>query len=79
MKNSFHPSRIRYFVTSSIGFWHPPGWNGDTSTFDPEFFANFNEIGDGKKRIKGPIHPINVLEPLIFLQQRLARAGMGRR
>ena len=79
LKNSFHPSRIRYFVTSSIGFWHPPGWNGDASTFDPEFFANFNEIGNGEKRIKGPIHPINVLEPLIVLQQRLARAGMGRR
>jgi hypothetical protein len=79
LKNSFHPANIRYFVTSSIGFWHPPGWNGDTSTFDPEFFANFNEIGDGKKRIKGPIHPINVLEPLIFLHQRMARAGMSRR
>jgi len=79
LKNSFHPANIRYFVTSSIGFWHPPGWNGNAATFDPEFFANFNEIGNGQMRIKGPIHPINVLEPLVFLHQRLARAGMSRR
>lgn len=78
LRANFHPDRVRYFVTSSIGFWQPPGWSGNTDKFDPEFFANVNEVDHGIQRIKGPIHPINVLEPLIFLHQRLTRAGLSR-
>lgn len=71
LKTSFHPGRIRYFVTSSIGFWRPPGWNAAASSFNPEDFANYH-VKNGVASIKGPIQPINVLEPLISLQQQLA-------
>jgi hypothetical protein len=68
LKTVFDPSRIRYFVTSSIGFWRPPGWDPSASRFNPDDFANYL-IKDGQPSIKGAINPINVLEPLINLQQ----------
>jgi len=82
LTNRFHPDRIRYFVTSSIGFHRPLGWDpvaglGPEFKIDPENFANVHEV-DGKLRIRGPIAPINVLEPLISLQQRLT-GGAGSR
>lgn len=78
LKSYFHPERIKYFVSSSIGYWRPAGWNpGSPSlpgfTFDPDDFRNILTGHDGTPRIRGVIHPINVLEPLISLQQRLAK------
>jgi hypothetical protein len=70
----FDPSRVRYYVTSSIGFRQPPGWkpNAAASTqFDPEGFSNYLERPDGSAAILGPIRPINVLEPLVSLSQRI--------
>ena len=77
LKNYFHPRRIKYFVTSSVGYWRPAGWDRDPASrpgfkFDPEDFHNLRTDQDGNERIRGVIHPINVLEPLISLQQRLA-------
>jgi hypothetical protein len=77
LKHFFHPDRINYYVTSSIGFWKPPDWNPKTSSatgfeFDPKNFENIEIEPDGTKKIRGVIRPINVLEPLISLQQRLA-------
>ena len=72
LRNNFHPDRIRYFVSSSIGFWKPPGWNTSASTFNPEDFANSRLVEDAPE-IRGAINPINVLEPLISLQQRITR------
>ena len=82
LTNRFHPDRIRYFVSSSIGFRRPPGWDpaagvGLDSGIDPENFANVHEV-DGKLCIRGPISPINVLEPLISLQRRLSGAAGSR-
>jgi hypothetical protein len=71
LRTVFDPRKIRYFVTSSIGFSRPPGWDPAGSRFDPADFANFHVKG-GLPSIKGPIHPINVLEPLINLQQQLS-------
>ena len=69
----FHPDRIRYFVTSSIGFWmEPPFGDRDSAWFDSDDFDNFNQR-EGKVIIRGKVRPINVLEPLISLQQRIAR------
>ncbi len=72
----FHPDRIKYYVISSIGYWRPPGWNPMTSArpgfqFNPDDFANIFVDEDGERKIRGIIHPINVLEPLISLQQRI--------
>jgi hypothetical protein len=77
LKHFFLPDRIKYYVTSSIGFWKPPDWNPKTSSrpgfeFDPKNFENIENEPNGTKRIRGVIRPINVLEPLISLQQRLA-------
>ena len=76
LKNSFHPDRIKYYVTSSIGYWTPPGWSPTTSVrpgseFDSHDFVNIVRIGD-REGIRGVIRPINVLEPLLSLERRLA-------
>lgn len=65
----FHPERIRYYVTSSIGFNL-----GADSQFDPARYAMVREQEKGK-RIIGPIDPINVLEPLVELHLKLRRRG----
>ncbi len=71
----FHPDRIRYFVTSAIGFWLAPPARGETgSRFDERDFANYR-VKDGRGSIRGRVRPINVLEPLISLQQRIAEQG----
>jgi hypothetical protein len=75
LKHSFDPKKLKYYVTSSIGYRKPAGWNpaeaARLARFDPNDFKNI-VIEDGKEKIRGPIHPINVLEPLISLQQRVA-------
>lgn len=71
LRNAFDPKKIEYFVTSSIGFWKPPGWSGGTSDFNPDDFSNYHRAGGDRPSIRGTISPINVLEPLIRLQQRL--------
>ena len=73
LKQVFRPEHIRYFVTSSIGFWmEPPSGNKTSPWFNPDDFANCHER-DGKLSIRGKVRPINVLEPLISLHQRIAR------
>jgi GTPase SAR1 family protein len=71
LRNAFDPRKIEYFVTSSIGFWKPPGWSGGTSDFNPDDFSNYRRAGGDRPSIRGAISPVNVLEPLIRLQQRL--------
>lgn len=76
LRTYFDPDRVRYYVSSSIGFWRPPGWTPSArrpgAKFDPVDFANIR-FTDGVPMIRGPIHPINVLEPLIALQQHARR------
>ena len=65
----FHPARIEYYVTSSIGYWTPSGWNPAASRrpgseFNPDDFANTFVDQDGRQRIRGIIRPINVLEQI---------------
>lgn len=74
LKAYFDPQHIRYFVTSSIGLRR----RLDESTDDQravakvnlDDFTNVAEDEDGPV-IRGLIDPINVLEPLISLQQRI--------
>ncbi|MDX6739057.1 hypothetical protein [Actinocorallia sp. A-T 12471] len=63
----FLPERTRYFVTSAIGFHVAK----DTGTFDAADFQNDMVDAGGFKRIRGAVNPINVLEPLIWLGERL--------
>lgn len=62
----FRPERVRYFVSSAIGFYL-----GASSRFretDPGNSATENGIG----KIRGKIYPINVLEPILWLGQQVA-------
>jgi hypothetical protein len=65
----FHHDRIKYFVTSAIGFYV----DRRTGCFSPDDYVN-TMPGEraGETRIRGAIHPINVVEPVIWLGGRLA-------
>jgi len=75
LRKRFHPERIRYFVTSAVGFRRPPEGGpvipgGPAFSVDPRNYANVYEA-DGKLKIYGPVTPINVLEPLVSLHQSI--------
>jgi hypothetical protein len=71
LEHYFHPKHIRYFATSSIGFYiNPAAGRFDSSDFDNVV----QEGGYGERRIRGRVRPINVIEPLLWLtRQSLAR------
>jgi hypothetical protein len=75
LKARFHPDRIRYFATSAVGFYRGPGRDPATtqpSAFDPSDYANVYASGDREPMIRGPITPLNVLEPLLSLQHEIS-------
>jgi hypothetical protein len=61
----FQRERIRYFVTSAIGFYRNGG------RFRVDDAENAVEQGDGRATIRGRIHPINVLEPVLWLGESI--------
>lgn len=69
LEQNFHPDRIRYFITSAIGFYVDPR----TGAFNPDDYQNHlpePDTGRGNENessIRGAIRPINVVEPLIWL------------
>lgn len=65
LRNNFHPDRTRYYVTSSIGFYLD-----QSGQFDMDDHANTLQK-NGKVKIRGNIHPINVLEPIIHLEHKI--------
>lgn len=72
----FHRDRIRFYVTSSIGFY----LDQHTETFDWNDYLNLvpDEADKAALRIRGPVYPINVVEPMLWLGERLARQGRSR-
>jgi energy-coupling factor transporter ATP-binding protein EcfA2 len=66
VEHHFDPDRTRYFATTSIGF-HV----GADGLFDAADFANTTAGG-----IRGPIRPVNVLEPFIALRRTLRGSGV---
>lgn len=58
IKRYFRPERVRYFTTSSIGFYHDGR---------PDDLYNMTTGGPGPL-LRGNIRPVNVLEPLLWLQ-----------
>lgn len=69
LEHYFHLDRIKYFVTSSIGFYISPA----TGRFDSSDSDNVLDRS-GLPRIRGRVRPINVIDPLLWLvQQRLTR------
>ena len=82
LKRRFHPDRIRYFATSAIGFAQHPDHEPASGQqaglrFDPDDHVNFYET-DGITRIRGPIAPINVLEPVLSLHHEISGATRPR-
>jgi transcriptional regulator with XRE-family HTH domain len=67
IRRYFHPDRVRYYATSAIGFYLD-----EARRFDAKDCNNAS-IQDGTNRIRGTIYPINVLEPLLWLQTPVSR------
>jgi hypothetical protein len=63
----FYPERIHYFITSAVGFYcdeHGQFQDDDYQNVVPQKEAGTDEI---TYKIRGAIHPINVVEPLLWL------------
>jgi hypothetical protein len=62
IRRHFHADRVRYFATSSVGFFvdHSKRFNADDC-------YNVIERSGEVWMLRGPINPINVLEPLLWL------------
>ncbi|MEV0663504.1 hypothetical protein ACIBI3_30085 [Actinomadura luteofluorescens] len=72
LKKFFAQDRIRFFVTSAIGFHIPPG----TNRFDPRDYQNLVPAPGGYQ-IRSGVRPINVMEPLLWLAQSLSADQQG--
>jgi hypothetical protein len=68
LRNFFAGDRIQFFVSSAIGF----RLDHATGQFDEQEFENFDDRSGPTARIKGPVYPINVIEPLMWLGENLA-------
>jgi hypothetical protein len=69
LQQAFHRDRVRFFVTSAIGFYVDPS----VGVFDPDDYQN--HISGEPDRIRGGIFPINVLEPVLWLARSIARVA----
>lgn len=77
LRRYFRRDRTRFYVTSSVGFHVSPMLN----RFDPDDFQNLIPDSDDPKQmmIRGPVYPINVMEPVLWLAEELAAQGQRRR
>jgi FAD/FMN-containing dehydrogenase len=71
LEETFDPDKIRYFVTSSIGFYVDPL----TGMFNPRDYQQHipGPTDRHPGRIRGDVRPINVVEPIIWLGNQLTR------
>jgi hypothetical protein len=65
LRGYFRPDRVRFFVSSAIGFYLEP-----SSRFRDDDPQNSEDI-NGTPTIRSRIYPINVLEPILWLGQRV--------
>ncbi|CAO5192527.1 hypothetical protein FAIPA1_80156 [Frankia sp. AiPs1] len=65
IERHFHPGRVRYFASSSIGFYV-----GRTGMFRVQDFENVEKV-DGRTRIRGDVRPTGVLEPVLWLVESI--------
>jgi hypothetical protein len=71
LEKYFHAGRVKYFVTSSVGFMV----NKRTQRFDPQDTENVYRIESRETLIRGPVNPINVAEPVLWLVEQIALNG----
>jgi hypothetical protein len=62
----FHAERIRYYVTSSVGFMV----NKRTRRLDVRDTENVYRMASGRSLVRSPVHPVNVVEPVRWLVER---------
>jgi hypothetical protein len=67
LEQYFHPDRISYFVTSAVGFM----LSKRTRMFDVQDTENVYRIESGESLVRGPVNPINVVEPVLWLVEQL--------
>jgi hypothetical protein len=70
LSRTFHPDRTQYFVTSAIGFYV----DAVTGSYDAGDAQNVIR-GAGKPKIRDAIHPINVVEPILWLLHSARRGA----
>jgi hypothetical protein len=63
LERYFYPERISYYVTSAVGFMV----NKHTRRFDPRDTENVYRTASGAPLVRGPVHPINVVEPVLWI------------
>lgn len=73
LEQSF-PGRVQFFVTSAVGFYVNPA----TGRFDEDDPQNLVKTmaglsKSGESRIRGALHPINVVEPILWLSEQVAK------
>jgi GTPase SAR1 family protein len=66
IRSYFHPNRVRYFAVSSIGFK-----TNAEHIVDIDNCLNLNSRNGQKELVQRP-NPVNVLEPLIWLEGRIS-------
>jgi hypothetical protein len=66
MRQYFYPDRVKYFISSAVGFNVDPA-----KPFDEDSYMNVSETAAGS-RIVGAVRPVNVVEPLVWLGERMA-------
>jgi hypothetical protein len=73
LRTHFYPQRVEYFVTSAVGFYVDPR----TKKFDFDDPQNLvkDRAGNTKSaRIRGPVRPINIVEPVMWLSERISQS-----
>jgi len=68
LERYFRPERISYYVTSAVGFMV----NKRTRRFDPRDPENVYRTASGAPLVRGPVHPVNVVEPVLWIVRQLA-------
>lgn len=63
IERSFLPSRIRYFVTSSVGFYQDAAGHINR--------GDLYNVVPGENRLRSEAYPINVFEPMIWIASQI--------
>jgi hypothetical protein len=72
LESFFDRDRVKYFASSAIGFYVNP----QTDSFNPEDLVNvLPDQSRHTAEIRGSIHPINIMEPILWLCAQMSRNG----
>jgi hypothetical protein len=69
LETYFHPERIAYYATSAVGFMI----DKRSKKFNPHDTENFYRTASGDPAVRGPVNPINVVEPVLWLVKQTAQ------